>query len=214
MSRVSTKIDVRRLGEALSYPGIDPREWLALATVEGWGFDADEGIFVDVRYQHSGQPDTCYLGTTYAGAEFGEHSPVEVGDTVLVATPMGDPGYGPIIINRWNNSGDKPSTDFKDPSAEQDGQPLPTQDRVLRIKPGQTYRIRTSGDGGGVDVVCEGSGNIVINVNQGIVYLAGDPSALTVPLHGALNGEAIDPFTGATHAALGNASTKVAVRKV
>lgn len=213
MSRVSTKIDVRRLGEAVSFPGIDPRDWLQLATVTDQGFDPDEGIFVDVVYQHSGIPDTCYLGQAYAGAEFGEHCPVDIGDTVLVACPMGDPGYGPVIICRWNNSGDKPPADFKDPESSDDD-PTPTRDRVLRMRPGQTYRIRTSGDGGGVDVVCEGNGNIVVNVNQGIVYLAGDPSSLQVPLQGVLNGEAIDPFTGATHAALGNASTKVAARKV
>lgn len=157
-NRVRTSPDVRRMAAAVSHPGIDPREWLKLMTVTEVGYDADEGIFVDLQDQISGVEETAYLGSSYAGAEFGFHFPVNVDDTVLVANPGGDPGLGPVIICRWNNSGDKPPSDFQDTTDTEDA----TRDVVLRVQPQQSLRIRTSEDEGSVDIQIEGDGTLLI----------------------------------------------------
>lgn len=182
-------VDAGRLAALASRPGIDSRVWLTLATVVEVGFDPAEGTFVDVKLQPGGEVETCYLGSPYAGDKFGDHCPVEVDDTVLVAVPLGDPGLGPIIVARFNNSGDPPHADFD------------SQNRVIRAKPGQNVRIVASA-GAKVQIVAE----------SGSVVQLGDDSV--VPgLNGVVNGEAVDPFTGMTQFALGNASLTVAAKK-
>ena len=188
MGRARSGVDTGRLAAAASRPGIDPRVWLTLAIVEDIGFDAEEGIFVDVQFQPDGTKETAYLGLPYAGAEFGLYCPVEIGDTVLVAVPGGDPGNGPIIISRWNNSGDKPSADFQSTADAETASP----DMVLRVKPGQKFKVRTSGSSDGVDITVEGDGNVLIQATgSGKVYLGGsdgtEPIALGTTLKNYLS---------------------------
>ena len=212
---VRSKVDISRLASAVQRPGIDPRIWLSLATVEAVGFDAAEGIFVDVQYQPTGERETAYLGIPYSGAEFGMHCPVNVGDTVMVAVAGGDPQSGPVVVTRWHNSGDKPNADLQDENDATE----PTKDLVLRVQAGQKLRVRTSG-AGDIDLEAEGTGKVVVKTNGGDVTVNSGSGTIrlgdgteTVPLKGVVTGESVDSFTGATYAALGQSSTKVGATK-
>jgi len=182
-------LDASRVSSIASRPGIDPRVWLSLAVVLDVGFDAKEGTFVDVRLLDTGEEETCYLGSPYAGGGFGDHCPLEIDDTVLVAIPGGDPNTGPIIIGRFNNAGDPPHVDFN------------SQNRVIRAKPGNDVRIVASA-GARVQIIAEAGATIQL----------GDDTVLP-GAQGVLTGESIDPFTGKPHSVLGNASLTVAAKK-
>lgn len=163
-------IDAGRLSALASRPGIDPRVNLSLAIVREQGYDDAQGIFVDVQLQPSGEIETCFLGAGYAGGGFGFYCPVEVGDTVLVALPSGDPNHGPWIVSRGWDAGDPPHADFKAPEQE-GGQDVPSTDVVLRMRPGKPFRLRTSG-GGNLDLKVEGDGTTTIeNTGSGTIAI-------------------------------------------
>jgi len=128
------------LSSAVARPGADPRVWLTLATVVDLGFDPDEGLFADVKYQPSGDMETALVAAPYAGSRFGSWRPLRVDDTVLVAVPMGDPGHGPVIVARMWNAGDPPNAAFGN------GQD-PVEDWVDVIEPGKNYILKTSDNG-------------------------------------------------------------------
>lgn len=132
--------DVRRMAAAVSHPGIDPRTWLSWAIVKALGFDGEQGIFADVQLIPTGETETIYVGSDYAGGGFGDWSNVEVDDTVLIGFPNGDPNSGGVLISRTWNGGDPP------PAQLQNGE-VPTKDRVLIVKPGQKWRVIVSGGG-------------------------------------------------------------------
>lgn len=136
MSGPRKPLDVRRLGAAASFPGIDPRAWIVWATVLELGFDPEEGLFADVQVQPDGEVFTAYVGTNYAGNDFGEHNPLEVDDSVIVAIPQGDPDAGAVIIARAWNAADKPHALFGDGEE-------PSPDRVLITKANSNYRVQT-----------------------------------------------------------------------
>ena len=161
-----TSPDVGAMSAAVSRPGIDPRVWLTLAVVSRVGFDADEGPFADVQYQPGGENETALIGSSYAGNEFGDWGDVAEGDTVLVAQPMGDPGNGPVIICRMWNAGDAPFSEMGDGDT-------PTTNRVIRVKPGSKFVVRTSGDGDGIDMRTGGDG-IVGFQDASQAYVRGD----------------------------------------
>lgn len=129
-------LDVRRLGAAASYPGIDPRIWVAMATVTDIGFDADEGIFADVQLQPDGDIFTAYVATPYAGNGYGAHYPLEVGDTVLVAIPLGDADGPSFIIARAWNAADKPMAEAGS------GEDI-VEEVVIKTKSGKSYKLLT-----------------------------------------------------------------------
>jgi len=140
---------------AANRPGADSRVWLCYATVTDLGFDRTQGIFADIQYTPSGDEDTAYFGAPYAGGGFGAYFPIAIGDTVLVANSMGDPANGPLIVGRFWNASDVPNAEL---AGEGDD---PTKDSVIRIEPGQSLKIRSSG-GGEVDIEVEGSGDFLI----------------------------------------------------
>lgn len=183
MNRARSSVDVGRLSAAAARPGIDPRVWLTLAVVDEIGFDPENGIFADITYQPDGTKETALIGAAYAGNEFGFYCPVEIGDTVLVAVAGGDPGNGPVIISRMWGGADKPSADFQSTSDAEDA----TQDMVLRVKPGQKFKLRTSGSNDGVDITVEGDGDVVIQATgTGKVYLGGTDGAEPIALGSTL----------------------------
>jgi hypothetical protein len=165
-------LDAGRVSALASRPGIDTRCWLSLATVTELGFNAVEGLFADVQLQPTGEYETAYFGTGYAGGGFGDHNPIQIDDLVLIAFPGGDPGQGPVIISRWNNAGDPPHADFSDGSA-------PSQNRVIRVRPGQQLILRTTdGDiiiegeeGANVGVLASGTGEVHIEAAGGAAQL-------------------------------------------
>lgn len=134
------QVDSARLAAAASRPGIDPTRWVAWAVVEDVGFDPQHGHFADVRYLDDGTPDTAIVGTGYAGGGFGMSLPLKVGDTVLVAVPSGDPGWGPVVVCRRWDSGDPP------PAATGAGQE-PARHAVLVVEGGQDLQVGVSGAG-------------------------------------------------------------------
>jgi hypothetical protein len=170
------RFDAGRFAKMAQRPGADPRVWVTQATVTKLGFDANEGIFADVQFMPSGEEETCRVGTDYAGNSFGKWNPLHEGDEVLVAVPMGDSNSGPVIIARMWSAADKPHPDFK-ASAEQDGQPVPTNDVVVRVEAGQRLVVRTSGQGGDVDIRVEGSGAVNLFVEGSGKVHVGDGDA-------------------------------------
>lgn len=157
------RVDTNKLANAASRPGIDPRRWLALAVITDLGFDATHGIFADVRYVDNGETDTALVGTCYAGNGFGANFPLHVEDTVLVAVPMGDSGWGPVIIARMWNSGDPPAPEFNG-IADNNG-PNPTNDVVIRVEANQNCRIIVDGPGQ-VLIQSRGTGGIVLEADH------------------------------------------------
>lgn len=152
--------DPSRIASLASRPGIDTRVWLHYAVVEDVGFDANEGVFADIRFLPDGRPDCAIVGACYAGNGFGMYAPLAVDDVVLVAVPAGDTDAGPVIIARLWNGTDKPPAEMAGTTARE-GTPDPTSDLYVRVQPGQSLKVRAS-SGGGVDIKSEGSGRIVI----------------------------------------------------
>lgn len=108
--RKARPIDARSLGEALSYPGIDPRTWISYATVDGDPVDHDDelGYLIPITLQPSQVQQTAVVGQQIAGDGEGEHWPFVEGDTVLVAIPHGMERGGPVIFCRLSNARAKP----------------------------------------------------------------------------------------------------------
>jgi len=173
MTSIRRTIDTSRLSAAASRPGIDPRINLSLAIVKDIAFDAEHGIFVDVQLVPTGELETAYLGSGYAGNLAGDYCPVKLEDTVLVGLPSGDAGNGPIILARWNSAGDPPPLDFQDPDNEGEARKA----RVLRVEVDQPYLIRTSGSGDGVDISVEGDGDLILEVKGAGTAKLGDREA-------------------------------------
>lgn len=178
--RARRQPDVGAIASAVSRPGIDPRQWIKLASVEELGFDPLEGVFADLLLLPEGVPDTALVGSTYAGAAFGDWCPLEVGDLVVVAIPDGDSGSGPVVIARCWNAADPPHPDFGDGSE-------PSQDRVIRSRTGRAIKLRTSGTGA-MSLVAEGAADAELTSLGGIVQLGaavpGQPAADAVALAG------------------------------
>ena len=152
MTRARTALDTSRLSAIAARPGVDPRINLTLATILELGFDAEEGLFADVMLQPAGLEETCLIGGDYAGENFGMWFPLQVGDTVLVGLPDGDPAAGPIILKRLWSAQAKPPADFG--TGE-----VPTDDVVLRVRPEKNFKLRTSG-AGKVNLLVEGDGEL------------------------------------------------------
>lgn len=151
--------DMRRMGNGVSYPGIDPRQWIKYAKVTDTGYDPAHGLFADVQFEGTGQNETCLIGSTYAGKDYGENYPLEDGSRVLVFVPGGNADNGPVILCQVWDAFHTPPAEFNDLKSNQQD-PDPTQDRIIKVKKGQRYRLIT--EDGDVLVETAGSGNISI----------------------------------------------------
>lgn len=107
--------DAVTMGNAISYPGIDPRQWVSYGTVspqqnvdgeviDSVEFDDELGPLVNVRLQPSNVLVRCRVASTVAGAGEGEYVPFIENDEVLVVLPQGDEAASPCIIGRLHNS--------------------------------------------------------------------------------------------------------------
>jgi hypothetical protein len=159
-SRVSSKMDVQRLGEALARPGMDPRVTVALAVVTDFFFDKDHGPFAEVLVMPDGISDTVRVGSIYAGPGFGLYIPLAKDDEVLVAYPSGEWDHGGVIISRQWSKSDAPPSEANDNKA----------DLLLHVEKDKNLRIIT-----------EGQGNIVLQVDSGKVLLGNENN--TQPVH-------------------------------
>lgn len=137
--RSGSGVDSRRLAKALSYPGIDPRVWVAQAIVISPQpvVEEAEGVFVDVMLLPMMIPATARLASIYSGPSFGLYTPVEENDEVTVFAPSGDPDEGLILLPRqWSPSDPPPGEATRAP-----------KDVLLVMKENQNVRLITKGTG-------------------------------------------------------------------
>ena len=116
-ARTSSRVDMRRLGMAVSMPGIDPACWVALATVdddeEAFTWEPGTGWLVDVTF-HWGKldqdgPHACRVASAFSTAGELSSCPVQPGAEVLVVLPGdGDPNDTPVIVAQLSNKGSSP----------------------------------------------------------------------------------------------------------
>jgi hypothetical protein len=177
-------IDPSAISALASRPGIDPRVWNTMATVTEVGYIPGQGVFVDVRIEPHGEPETAFVGIPYAGGGFGSWYPIEVGDLVLVAYPHGDSGYGPVVIARYWSGGDPPPAATDLDWAVKAAAEEPPADVVIRVKPGSHYKLRGAA-GSNIDIALDLSANgdvIVENLGSGKVKLGLAETAVPVAL--------------------------------
>jgi len=152
-----SSIDLARLANALSRPGIDPRIWISYGTLLSEPFiETEEGqqdIFVDVLLMPSLQEETARVGASYAGNGFGFYCPLHQGDEVLVLAPSGDPDEGLVIAQRLWSPADPPPEEVVD-------NPL---DVTLIVEPERNLRLTV-----------KGGGNVILAVDTGKIYLGAE----------------------------------------
>ena len=153
LGSIRSAVDTGQLKEAAKSPGIDPRVWLTYAIVTAVSYDAEHGVFCDIKYQPRGEEETALLGASYAGSGFGTYCPVNINDTVLVAVANGDPQTGPVVVARLWNAGDPP------PSAAGSGETA-SLDVSTTVQTDKNYTITTQGSGN-IDLVLGGLINLV-----------------------------------------------------
>lgn len=158
-SRVTSGVDVTRLSNAVSRPGIDPRIWVSYAVLTTDVYvdntPGDQGVFANVQLLPSGVQDTARVGAIYAGNGWGLYTPLHKDDEVLVVAPSGDPDEGLVIVQRlWSTSDPQPSEVVQG-----------ADDVVLVVEPDKNLRITT-----------KGTGNVYLTAEDGKVIL-GDADA-------------------------------------
>lgn len=181
------KLDVGRLGKAVSYPGIDPRVWASYGLVKSFKVTTNEGVFATVKLMPSETLVSARVGAVYAGNGFGIYAPLEIDDEVLVTCPLGDFNEGATIVARMWSAADKPPAIAGTSS----------RDVVIHVKSGQTLRI-----------IASGSGKVVVDAP--LVELGQEDLGNN---DGVVHGSGIDPFTGLSYTFLGNVSEIVKAEK-
>lgn len=131
--------DTRRIGKAVSYPGIDPRQWCVIAVVVDQFIDpVEQAPFCEVAILHSDPPMECTVrvGTSYGGPGFGDYQEYQKDDEVLVVFPAGVYDHGGWIVARaWSPSDPMPKDASDDPTR-----------RLIRIQDGRSFRIVAGAD--------------------------------------------------------------------
>lgn len=140
-SRVTTSIDMGRLSNAVSRPGIDPRVWVSYAVLTSAPYletvDGEQDIVVDIQLMPTGEEETARVGAIYAGNGFGLYAPLYEGDEVLICAPSGDPDEGMVVMQRlWSPAAVPPQTVYDNPD-----------DVTLVVKEGQNLRLKMLGAG-------------------------------------------------------------------
>lgn len=154
------------------------------------------------------RPTTSLLpGVTGAtGATANEQTPATDvdGDQVLVAFIDGSRSR-PVIVGVFRHS----ASDYGATRAQGERRLTQHKETSIEIQKDGTYVI-TQNSGSVIKMDVEG--NVTINAKSGATITLSDGSMLSTE-EGAVNGLAVDPFTGATQFALGNASSTVFVKK-
>src|ERR1019366_9401932 len=108
--------DFRTLAQLLSFPGIDPRQWVSIGIVDpdtpqarSVQFNDEEGNplphpLVNVTLQPGGLEVSARVLASVSGAQIGEWHPFVAGDEVLVLIPSGNESMGCVIVGRLSNS--------------------------------------------------------------------------------------------------------------
>lgn len=100
-----TAVDVQRVGEAVSFPGIDPRTWQSLAVVTAVQVTT-KGCKVDVELHPSGMLETARVGAILSGVGITMYTPIAVDDEVIVGYPNGNRSAGLVVLARLHSASD------------------------------------------------------------------------------------------------------------
>lgn len=108
--QVRRRMDLTTAAEALSTPGIDPRDWVKYGVVVT---DPDPlhnpiqveagGVFIDVLLEPGGKEVTCRYAGIYAAPLGTVYFPIRQGDEVVVFITSGDEREGPVAMPRLHN---------------------------------------------------------------------------------------------------------------
>lgn len=163
-SRVGTSVDVGRVAEALSRPGIDASCWLHLGRVDD---DPDAvswvegtGWLVDVT-MHGGKLDqapsiTCRVASCFSSSLEGASCPVKRGSEVVVSFPGdGDPNDSPVIVGQVANASTPvPASIFTSPAPEPIDEAFAERTLFLvssddmKLQVGDTFRLDAQASAG------------------------------------------------------------------
>lgn len=161
------RFDANRMGAALGFPGIDPRNWIVLAVVEAIRVDAN-GAKADVVLLHDERTETVAIGGA-VGSGHGLYVPVQVGQLVIVVLPLGSTDAGGVIVGAaWDRGQAPPATVLDNPD-----------DTALVGADGRAVRVLAQGGaavlaGDNVDLGDEGA-------TLGVARL-GDTVTVTMPI--------------------------------
>jgi hypothetical protein len=106
--------DAKRVGKAVSFPGIDPRTWVATARVEtdpdSLRWHPELGWVVDVAIYGGDLQGTtdvvCRVTTPLGGPGAGVFMPPQLDAEALIAFPSGDPEMNPVLVGWLNSQGE------------------------------------------------------------------------------------------------------------
>lgn len=115
---VRRRPDYRRVGDAVSFPGIDPRTWVSLARVDtdedAIVWDEEEGWLVDVTFvggELDGEgPVVATMGSLAQGNGQGRYLPPRAGGLVLVSVPNGDANDEVVILQQVHTTNEVAAT--------------------------------------------------------------------------------------------------------
>lgn len=127
---------MRDVAKSLSYPGIDPREWIKLGLVTDVSV-TDEGVFLEVEVQPEGWACRAKLLSIFAGAGWGAYYPVQVGDQTVVIFPDGHPQGQCLALGTLHTSEDAVSSE-----AQGDSETV-----WIVTRSGQDVRVKAAGNG-------------------------------------------------------------------
>lgn len=154
------------------------------------------------------RPSSSFLsGTTgTTGALVTEQTPAKDvdGDQVLVAFISGSRSR-PVIVGVFRHSGSA----YGATAAQGERRLTRHKGTVVEIQADGTWILTQAS---GSSVTLDPDGNVTVNARPGGQVVLSDGSALT-PQMGVVNGLAVDPMTGLTQFALGNASGTVLAKK-
>lgn len=144
-TRISSKLDTSRLGQAISRPGIDPRAWVTLAiALDESKVDPAYGVFVNVQFMPTGEKYTATVPAGYAGKGFGFYAPIHKDDDIVVMIPLGDPRLGVVVVGRLWTAADTPPTEaVTDPD---EVMLIVEKDHNLRLKVTGTGKVEVDSD--------------------------------------------------------------------
>ena len=202
------QIDLVGLRRALD---VDRKQFVYNATATSKIRSTTAGAVVDVFIPELGLDETARVSAAYAGAGFGLFSPIPVGAELVVLAPGGSTDRLVVLPGAlWNGD-----------SMAQDEDADISDDLVLIVSEGANLRLQTSG-AGNIDILATGDGSVTVSSEKNITITSAEKvivesllveiknrDAVLAAIDGILTGQAIDPYTGLTQFALGNASTKV-----
>lgn len=183
--------DLARAAEAFKRPGIDPRQWVSMATVNpdsenarSVSFKDDDGKpspygpIVNVTLQPSGVPCRCRVAGAVAGQGEAEWYPYVAGDEVVVLVPEGDERNGGVIVGRMNQEIDTWPLIVAGQDATKNVFGFRRMRTPFIVETAASYVIRSALTGSQIGI--DSQGKVIINDgDQGSIVIGPDAIGLT-----------------------------------